>query len=97
MDSFKFLRNNKESSNDNQIYYLNTNRIPTLRNQPNNDERFEILFQFDDENPVCAGSYIGPTLTITLTDRDDSNIIFTDSTSNKKFKLFTRKIQNQTA
>jgi hypothetical protein len=97
MDSFKFLRNNQESSNDNQIYYLNTNRIPTLRNQPNNDERFEILFQFDDENPVSAGSYIGPTLIMTLQGEEGSNIVFTDSTSNKKFKLFTRKIQNQTA
>jgi hypothetical protein len=97
MDSFKFLRKNQEVSNDNQIYYLNTNRILTFGPQLSSDERFEILFQFDDENPVCAGSYIGPTLTITLTGGDDSNIVFTDTTSNKKFKLFTRKIQNQTA
>jgi hypothetical protein len=97
MDSFKFLRKNQEVSNDNQIYYLNTNRVPTFGPQLSSDEQFEFLFQFDDENPVVAGSYIGPTLTISLAGGDNNNIIFTDSTSNKKFKLFSRKIQNQTA
>ncbi len=90
MENFKFLRKNQEVSNDNQIYYLNTNRIPTLQFQPNNDEQFEFLFQFDDENPVRAGSYTGPTLTITLAGGDDNNIIFTDSTSNKKFDYHLR-------
>ena len=33
----------------------------------------------------------------TISSVNDNNIIFTDSTSNKKFKLFSRKIQNQTA
>jgi len=83
MDSFKFLRKNQEISNDNQIYYLNTNRVPTFGPQLINDEQFEFLFQFDDENPVLAGSYIGPTLTISLAGGDNNNIIFTDSTSNK--------------
>jgi hypothetical protein len=97
MENFKFLKKNQEVSNDNRIFYLNTNRIPSFGQLLSNDEQYELLFQFDDENPVLAASFTGPRLTITLAGGDDSNIIFTDATSNKTFKLFSRKIQNQTA
>lgn len=55
----------------------------------------EWCFQFDDEDPIVfavgASNAKDPFIQFKLTNKDSSNLEFTDNKNKKKFKLFARK------
>jgi hypothetical protein len=76
--------------------YNVTTSVVTLGGISNNEiNDCEWCFQFDDEDPIVfavgASNAKDPFVQFKLTNKDSSNVEFTDNKNKKKFKLFARK------